>query len=47
MKIPDFRTLNIKKENKEALLKVTVKNWGMEEKVRVWEAIEMTSGSLY
>lgn len=47
MKIPDFRTLNIKRENKKVLLKVTVKNWGMEEKVSVWEAIEMTNGGLY
>ena len=40
MKIPDFKTQNIKRENKQALLKVTVeKNWGLKEKVRVWETV--------
>lgn len=48
MKIPDFKTKNIKRENKQALLKVTVeKNWCLKEKVHVWEAIEMTNGDLY
>lgn len=36
MKIPDFKTQNSKRENKQALLKVTVgKNWGLKEKVHV------------